>query len=276
MVSIGFGFASTSDAGLMVYEGFDYDHNTGINGLSGGQGWNVAWGATTSNTVVATAATLTYQDSQGQDLIVEGLGAHLSRSSRSASRMLPQRYTEGTYWISFLMQPTYVLGENNRLFLTLEDSTLFTSSVGQTTRLQIGKTNATNDHHAIRASVGTSSVVQNYSSVPANNNNLHYFVVRYSIGDGTIHLFIDPDLSSEPELSSAAAVITGRSSSQMPFDRIRIEAPPVGTDTTQSRGYFDEIRVGTSWASVTPIPEPAALGAVGLSGMLLMRRVRRV
>jgi hypothetical protein len=38
---------------------------------------------------------------------------------------------------------------------------------------------------------------------------------------------------------------------------------------------LDELRVGTTWADVTPIPEPAALGAIGLCGLGLLTRQRR-
>lgn len=39
------------------------------------------------------------------------------------------------------------------------------------------------------------------------------------------------------------------------------------------QGYFDELRVGTTWADVTPVPEPtAAMAATALGGVLLWRR----
>jgi MYXO-CTERM domain-containing protein len=37
---------------------------------------------------------------------------------------------------------------------------------------------------------------------------------------------------------------------------------------------FDELRIGSSFADVAPVPEPAALGLVGLAGLLAMRRRR--
>jgi hypothetical protein len=55
-----------------------------------------------------------------------------------------------------------------------------------------------------------------------------------------------------------------------------IQPPWTGTGGTMANYTIDEFRVGTTWADVTPIPEPATVGMLGLGAIvtLLIRRMR--
>jgi hypothetical protein len=279
VLSMFFVSATPAAAALLAYEGFDYPQGTALNGASGGSGWAGNWAGTGDATATAVAA-MEYQDTFGQDLVTSGRGAFLSRGSRDVARLLPNRYTEGVYWLSFMMQPTFELGDNNQIVVRLEDSTAQVSSVGQSYRLLLGKFVNDNDHYGVRFSLGTVVRQTDFSEVSGANHEPRFFVVRYGIGtgsnDGTVHLFIDPpSLTSEPALASAAAALTGLNSAEMAVDRIRLQTPPVGSPVSGARGYFDEIRFGTSYAAVTPIPEPATAGLVLLAALAGLVRRRR-
>jgi hypothetical protein len=49
-----------------------------------------------------------------------------------------------------------------------------------------------------------------------------------------------------------------------------------GNVSTATAVIYDEYRLGTSLADVTPIPEPASLALLGLGGLLMAKRRRRV
>lgn len=101
------------------------------------------------------------------------------------------------------------------------------------------------------------------------NTNTNFFVFRFDFGTGgtdTVSVYANPLLGSEP-VSPIAQV----SASDLSFDRI--------ANSTFSGGpaqSIDEIRVGTSYASVTGVPEPGtAFVGVLLLGVAAARRRRR-
>jgi MYXO-CTERM domain-containing protein len=103
----------------------------------------------------------------------------------------------------------------------------------------------------------------------------HFFVgrVEYTADGQDIHTaWLDPD----PTLSEAAQLSTIKNSAGS-----RPEQHGDGFDVFRMRGdnatghwEFDEIRFGTTWESVTPVPEPALglLAAMGLAALTLLRR----
>src|SRR5690606_36573780 len=109
-------------ATLLAYEGFDYETGS-LFDENGGSGWGGAWTGSTGNVNVVDDAAPTYTDSHGQVLVTSGRGATITRGSRQGISALNANYASGTYWISFLFQPTYVLGPDNVIYLALQGST---------------------------------------------------------------------------------------------------------------------------------------------------------
>lgn len=111
------------------------------------------------------------------------------------------------------------------------------------------------------------------TSTVAVNGTTHLFVAQIEFGAGAggedhVNFYIDPTPGlSAPDVAAALSADTTRSAS---FDRVRIQS-----GNGQAPVNFDEVRIGTTFASVTPaVPEPAALGIIAVAGAGLLRRRR--
>jgi hypothetical protein len=103
-----------------------------------------------------------------------------------------------------------------------------------------------------------------------------FLVVRvdFTAGDEDVWLWVNPNLDLEPALLSADASGTAKNFNQ---DQIRMRLQDAGAVG------FDELRVGATWADVTPhtpVPEPSVallLGAgLAATGAVAGRRKSRV
>ncbi|MEP6668234.1 MAG: hypothetical protein ABJF10_03725 [Chthoniobacter sp.] len=100
------------------------------------------------------------------------------------------------------------------------------------------------------------------------NTNVNLFVLRIDFGVGgtdTVSIYANPLLGTEP--GSPLGQVTA---SDLSFDRI--------SNSTFSGGavqMLDEVRVGTTFASVTPAPEPGATVLLGGVAVVLLGGMRR-
>ena len=107
----------------------------------------------------------------------------------------------------------------------------------------------------------------------------HLIVVSYTYVTGNTNdmarVWLDPDSATFNAGTAPAATLTVNGSTSdltKVFDSIRLG----GQSGAPSKVKVDELRVGTTWADVTPIPEPATVGMIGLGAVitLLVRRMR--
>jgi len=110
----------------------------------------------------------------------------------------------------------------------------------------------------------------------------HFYVLRQqtgATGNITSTLYIDPPVSSlgvgsAPTAGSLFDNSASPNTTRIPyaFDTVRL-----GAFNAAGTVRFDEFRVGTTWADVSPVPEPsaAALLALAAGGLLARRRRRR-
>lgn len=250
---------STANAALIAYDGFDYPTGNLAGNGTGSLGFSSNW-STPTDAVTVTSPGLTFPE-----LAVNGNTAFLSPSSANAAseRMLSSSLaTEGgapTY-ISFLFDRQ----AGSRYFgLELRDGGSQTVFVGSNS----GASNYT-----------LSGPVSLDSGVPVTADPA-LLVVRIDSPTGgsndSISLFVNPTPGG-PE-PTADATATGLNVDS--FDLISLAAGFTSGSNTTATGFIDEIRIGSTFASVTPaaVPEPSTLAlllisAATLQGPLARRR----
>lgn len=107
----------------------------------------------------------------------------------------------------------------------------------------------------------------------------HLLVLSYQIISGTLNdvasFWLDPSSSTfgSGTAPTALLTLTGSSTDTTSLNTVEIKNGSIVPTPT----YIDEIRVGTSWADVTPIPEPATVGMLGVGAAvaMLLRRIRK-
>ncbi|MES2476511.1 MAG: hypothetical protein V4640_12080 [Verrucomicrobiota bacterium] len=220
-------------AAQIADESFDYAADSSLTIQGGGSGWLGAW-FQDGESAVTGAAGLGFTDSRGNVLNTSGLSADTSGSATTRSLRDFGSGLLNNVWISFL----YRLPAVNSKFegVSFYRGTVPTFSInnpGYATTAAIYLSNNLIADAGLNTGRGTIS-------------QTHLIVLKLTKGGGTagmdrIEAFIDPVLADDP--SSPLAAING---ANFDFDRVRI----AGQDG--SRLLVDELRVGDSFADVTP------------------------
>jgi hypothetical protein len=238
---------TNSDAALTAYEPFDYVAGS-LTGQSGGTGWNAGWTVSGTGGTVSSPG-LSYVDGNSTGLAVAGNKADWV-SNNNGNFRLPTSTPDAngtTLYLSFLAQLTTSTG--------YAGLSLFQ---GVTENLFLGAPN-TRTFWGIDPKAGGSGVA--VSTTPTTTLSLLVYRIDFA-ATTTISLYVNPTLGIEP----ATPAITATRPS-FTWDTIRIQSG------NGSVGAIDEIRIGTDYGSVAPIPEPSAIAAIfGGLGILLMRR----
>lgn len=215
---------STSRAALIAYDGFNYTSGQPVNG-SGGTGWSGAW---SGNNTVSTPG-YTYST-----LPVAGNRVTTSGGDSGSFRSFSTQNGSGTYYVSFIVQR---VSGNSAGYGGIS---LFE---GGGERLFIGQT-FNQDNFGLERSGGGS---------PANSttaaSTFSFLVARidFNGASSSARLYVNPTLGTEPGTAQA----TTANFAAFSFDNVRIQSgggPTFG---------FDELRIGTTYADVAPVPEPA-------------------
>ena len=204
------------------------------------------------------AASLSYTDANGSSLSTAGNSiyrASQGKSYRSFDSSVIDFSTDNTYYISFLFQVT---------------------DVAKDARIVLGNgSNADWPEPAIRINHTPGSFTLRGGDNPtiaSVDTDTHLAVMKLNVNSaGTGHnleLYWDPILSSE----NANTVVNAGFEASIPTNLL------LSSKNTSGAINFDELRIGTTWGSVTPnaIPEPSAyallFGALSLGVVLLHRR----
>ena len=247
-------YTSVADGNYRLTNG----QNPAIAGFSGS--WQSSGGTFLMGTTPA--ASLSYTDANGSSLSTAGnsiYSASVGMAYRSFDSNVIDFSTDNTYYISFLFQVT---------------------DVTKDARIVLGNgSNVDWPEPAIRINHNPGSFSLRGGSSPGDriiasvDTDTHLAVMKLNVNSaGTGHnveLYWDPILSSE----NANTVVNAGFEASIPTDLL------LSSRNSNGEIRFDELRIGTTWDSVTTpnaIPEPSAyallFGALSLGIVLLRRR----
>lgn len=286
-VALAIGLSQTAVAAPLAYDGFNYvAGENALDNQNGGVGFDDAWltSGTNANKAAVASPGLTYTDAGGRVLDVVGNTAFIDSANAAAVgttgsvTVTPFRtintaldgVTGNTLYLSFLGQQT----NSSVRFINLA---LF---AGATEAVAVGHGTGTggNNWGAFTGGVGTNG---GSSTVSAEQLSLLVLRVDYNVDGGTnerVRLYVNPLLDAEPAV--AAVDFSDRNVGAAIADLTRIRLGAGGSDATRTaaQALFDEIRLGTTYADVTPfsvVPEPGSIALAGLAAATLAGRRRR-
>lgn len=261
-----------SQAALIASESFSYTSGAlGGNGNSGsGFGANT-WGANAGATV--TASSLAYGS-----LATSGGSANLSGGNFAVFRNLAASGggAGSDLWISFLIASpssnvgvSLFNGAGNEQFFAGRNNTAPTSNnFGAQFYAGTGRPLVTQPDPQV------GSVSTPFNPVVGTATTHMYVLQIDQTGPSPVYRgWLDPDMAtlgtgSAPTATSTFTINTGTQAFN--YDRVRLGIFSGGG----SSATFDELRLGTTWADVSPIPEPSSLLLLSVGALGLLRRRR--
>ena len=271
--------SGTTQASLLVYDGFNYtpgtkvpDTNTGglLNGGSGGSGtnWTSSWfdagpeAAPNQNTLgyVVTSGGMSYST-----LTTGGNALNRGDDNIGVRRNFTAQ-TDGTYYTSFLFS-VGADAANSYAGLAIDNRAYFGLATVGTGASKHSELVVGNGFAAAGTTVSTGVTVQ------ANITYLLVGKIDFSAtGNDTVSLWVNPTGSNEANAGAAGATYVNNSNFTT-FTNVQAYQSTAAYNMT-----IDEFRLGTTWADVTPglpTPEPASLGLLAGAGYLMIRRRSR-
>lgn len=261
-----------SQGALSVYEGFDYSDpaGTSLSGLNGGTGWDAAFPAPSGTANLQPG--LSYPG-----LSTVGLATQWSPNVNFGAGRAWDTATappaNGTYWFSALVQANGIAqGNFNWMYSTL--STNGQNGVG----FRLSNVGGSANFRAISGNNDGTSNPQAGSTFAVGSTHLIVGrLVLDSSSGSVLRLWVNPDLASTPTELSPDTAELAISAADTATLRPSITGRAFGTggaDPAANNLRYDEIRIGTTFADVVPVPEPASgvFALVGMLGLVLRRR----
>lgn len=293
LLAAGLGLFVTNGHGtLLLYDAFDYTAGQLLAPTNGSAGqynaaFNVNWyyaGAATANTDPpgVGSGSLSYADvnapGYGGLSPASGNSVLFNTTQLGAARIqvVPSAASSGTFYYSGLLKVTALGGLNavNGLFFASFNSGAGAGTLPTTgtalMRLRTDPNDSSKFNVGIAKTTSTAAGVVQFSPTGFDPGTTLFVVAAYEFVTGgtqndVAYMWINPDVSTfgtptppPPTLVSAPSGINDINLLSFAFRNVNT----VGNPTFM----FDELRVGTSWADVTPVPEPTAAVLVVMGG----------
>ncbi|MGC9451378.1 MAG: PEP-CTERM sorting domain-containing protein [Oceanipulchritudo sp.] len=249
----------TAHSAIIAYEGFDFtDTDGGITGSGSGFGWSGGW--VDSNNLFKTISPslsigqTTYDNqSTGVRVIADLLGAGVNLS-RSLANAIP---STSTTFVSFMF-------DYNRTQVTENVILNFNGGDSGQSRFMFSRNDADGAKTDVSVRNG-STWISVATALSFNIGNSNLYIIGLDEAANDIKIWINPTVGgSDPATITTSAIAwSGASSIQFTSDWNNLE--------------LDEFRIGTTFADVTPVPEPATFalfGGFATLGLVLARRRR--
>jgi hypothetical protein len=263
-------FATSAPAQIIAYEGFGYTPGSSLNLQNGGSGFSSAWalasgtGVIQSGSLVVPAPANTLAES-GNSLTLAPLNDTVpGDATRNLST--PITGTTGTSaWVSVIMKGTGSTGINGQAALFLSDG------AGSGFAITTGATGgAINPPANSNWSLGdTTGAFEASSTVSSTIQSLLVAQITFGPTNDTVKLYVNPTPGTTPPGSANATL-------SLPHTATLSQIEVVDSDLNGASAIvpFDEIRLGNTFADVTPtaVPEPSTLLLTAAGLVLAIRR----
>jgi hypothetical protein len=265
-------FVSSVNAAELVSEPFDYPGSlsAGLSGTSGGTGWSGPW--TDIDALPTIASTYSSLDYPTGAFLAE-TGGRIEVTVAAANNPVTRAFTTPldlaaggqTYYSSALFRRSAVTGELS--------SVLFERASDSIIRWYFG----IDLNGFFSVAVNPSEPLQRATSAfTAEADTTYLLVSRMRTNTGAagadevfLSIFQEGEAISEPALDTGWDLRASGGSGVM-LERLRLAMTNAAGETNE----FDEFRVGTTFADVTGVPEPASAAFLAIGAALLARRRR--
>lgn len=284
VLAAGLAFLQQAQASILSYSGLEDAATGSVHAVNDGIGWSNPWDSqsTVAPYSVSDSVPLSYAglatSPEGNYVnggnAYTGLGRQLDtgfNGTYDTAGYISDPFSDpdidqGVLWFSILMRPTNAISEQEVRFVG--DSNIAWGPPAS------GDVTLRNDGSNWGIGIQDGSFTSSEKSVSSTVADL--LVARFEMNgsSSSVHLWVNPATlaTADPDPSSADAVVTGLDVATIEFRNISFY---LGNGI--GFGAFDEIRLGTSYASVTPIgvPEPSSiLLLLSAAFFLAMRAVR--
>jgi hypothetical protein len=248
-------------AQVVVSEGFDYPAGQPLAGQNGGTGWAGPWTTTTGTVQVQAGSLPGPVASTGNSVAANGSGGGGYSFNRALAT--PIGGANATVWLSLLMRgPTTVPSFSPSQSGPFDGLTMF-----GITGIHFGAFPTDFSGTQCVYGIGYDNlgvIVRNVTATPGSMQVLLVGRITYGGPQGVnvADLFVNPPVGGAVPTTPDATVSFGNTLNQLgPITQVLL------TGANQASDLLDEIRIGPTFASVTPVPvpEPSALALAGIA-----------
>jgi hypothetical protein len=271
--------------GSLIYEPFDYSTGAllGQTNPSTGANWLRA-GVSTGPTGIQVVSGSLYDPigtAVGNSLAVNGIGDNSGSAERLA--IVPVGVTSGTVYYSMELRGDALTGSNNTIggfFIGLNNTGNTSQATNPTTvgakiQARIDPVDASKYDIGIFANLTATAGAASWAPALTVGDS-HFIVVSYTFNTGTTSddvatMWIDPDpLTFGAGSAPVTTIATSTGGTDLgSVSSIIVRQSPAPWMT------LDGLRLGTSWADVTSVPEPASLSMLVLPALAMFARRSR-